>query len=164
MDSVQTRPAETLAADALMAADVVRGVSRLFLRHDLLAIPEVPLGNGRRADLMALSPKGEVVIVEIKVSRADLLGDGKWTDYLDYCDRYFWAVPQGFDLGLFDREALQPGRSGLIVADRYDAVILRDAQTTPLAAARRKVETLRFARRAARRLLLGAEADALDGF
>lgn len=148
--------------DPLISADVVRGVTRMLLRHDWLAIAEVPLGNGRRADLLALCPKGLITIVEIKVSRADLLGDGKWPDYLDYCDRYFWAVPSGFDLTLFDRPILRPDRTGLIVADRYDAAIIRDAETMPLAAARRKAETLRFARRAARRLILGIEADADD--
>ena len=145
--------------ERIMAADVVRGVSRMFMRHDLLSIAEVPLGNGRRVDLFALSPKGLVTIVEIKVSKADLLGDGKWTDYLDYCDRYFWAVPQGFDLGLLDRAMLQPERTGLIVADRYDAAIIREAVSHPLSPARRKVETLRFARRAARRLLASIEPE-----
>ncbi|WP_219894531.1 MmcB family DNA repair protein [Aquisediminimonas profunda] len=154
MDSMDYGP-----EDRLVAADVARGVSRLFLRHDLLSIAEVPLGNGRRADLFALSPKGLVTIVEIKVSKADLLGDSKWPDYLDYCDRYFWAVPQGFDLGLMERPSLMPERTGLIVADRYDAAILREAQSTMLAPARRKVETLRFARRAARRLLVSIEAE-----
>ena len=137
----------------LVAVDVARGVSRLLLRHDLTAICEVPLGNGRRADLMAVDSRGQVVIVEIKCSRADLLGDGKWRDYLDYCDRFFWAVPAGFDLRPFDEEAFAPALAGLIVADRYDAAIVRDAVATPLAASRRRAETLRFARRAARRLL-----------
>ncbi len=148
--------------DPLVSADVVRGTARLLQRHDWLAMAEVPLGNGRRADLMALCPKGSLTIVEVKVSRTDLLGDAKWPDYLDYCDRYFWAVPQGFDLTLFDRPALMPERAGLIVADRYDAVMLRQALDTPLAAARRKSETLKFARRAARRLMFGADGD--DGF
>ncbi|MEQ1547125.1 MAG: MmcB family DNA repair protein [Chakrabartia sp.] len=151
-------------SDALVSLDVVRGVSRLFLRHELTAIAEVPIGNGRRVDLMALSPKGIVTIVEIKVSRADLLGDNKWPDYLDYCDRYFWAVPQGFDLSLFDRDALLPQRAGLIVADRYDAAIIREPTTHMLAPARRKVETLRFARRAARRLLVSIEAEDTTAF
>jgi hypothetical protein len=146
-------------ADSLVAADVVRGTSRLLLRHDWFAMPEVPLANGRRADLMAICPKGSLTIVEIKVSKADLLGDGKWPDYLDYCDRYFWAVPQGFDLALFDRSSLMPERTGLIVADRYDAVTVREPQEVPLASARRRAETLRFARRAARRLLLGLEGE-----
>ena len=141
-------------ADRLVAADVVRGVSRLLYRQDYIAVAEVPLGNGRRADIMALGPKGEVIIVEIKVSRADLLGDGKWPFYLDYCDRYFWAVPQGFDLGLFERESLAPMTTGLIVADRYDAAILREPDPRPLAAARRKAETLRLARMAARRMMV----------
>jgi hypothetical protein len=146
-------------SEKLVAGDVARGVSRLFMRHDLLCIADVPLGNGRRVDLFALSPKGIITIVEIKVSKADLLGDGKWPDYLDYCDRYFWAVPQGFDVGLFERGALMPERTGLIVADRYDAAILREPQTVPLAPARRKVETIRFARRAARRLLTSIAAE-----
>jgi hypothetical protein len=148
-----------IESEKVVAADVARGVSRLFLRHDLLSIAEVPLGNGRRVDLFALSPKGLITIVEIKVSRTDLLGDAKWTDYLDYCDRYFWAVPGGFDLSLFDRHELLPERTGLIVADRYDGAILREAQSTMLAPARRKVETLRFARRAARRLLVSIESE-----
>lgn len=139
--------------DKLVAGDVARGVARLFLRHDLMSVTEVPLGNGRRVDIFALCPKGFVTIVEIKCSRADLLGDGKWMEYLDYCDRFFWAVPQGFDIALLDREDRLPERTGLIVADRYDAAILREPQSTMLAPSRRKVETLRFARRAARRLL-----------
>ena len=72
-----------------IAGEVARGVTRLFCRQDLFAICEVPLPNGRRADMMAIDGKGQLVIVEIKVSRADLLGDGKWTDYLDYCDRFY---------------------------------------------------------------------------
>lgn len=148
-----------IASDKLVSLDVARGVSRLFLRHDLLSIAEVPLANGRRVDLFALCPKGLVTIVEIKVSKADLLGDSKWTDYLDYCDRYFWAVPQGFDLDLLNREVMQPERTGLIVADRYDAAIVREAASVMLAPSRRKVETLRFARRAARRLLGAIDAE-----
>ena len=140
-------------SSAFTASEVARGVSRLLLRHDLIALCEVPLGNGRRADLMAIDSRGTVVIIEIKVSRADLLGDGKWPDYLDYCDRFFWAVPAGFDLAPFEGEALGPAISGLIVADRYDAAIVREAPLSPLAPARRRAETLRFARRAGRRLL-----------
>jgi hypothetical protein len=101
---------------------------------------------------MAIDAKGCITIVEIKVSRADLLGDAKWPFYLDYCDRFFWAVPGGFDLRPFETEAFRPDCCGLIVADRYDAAILREPLHRPLAGARRKAETLRFARRAARRL------------
>lgn len=139
--------------DRLIAADVVRGTTRLLARADCMAVAEVSLGNGRRTDLMGLCPKGLITIVEIKVSRADLLGDAKWTEYLDYCDRFFWAIPAGFDIALLDRPELLPDRTGLIVADRYDAAIVRDAVHRPLAPSRRRAETLRFARRAARRLV-----------
>lgn len=148
-----------LLPSAMTAADVARGVARLLLRHDYVALSEVPLANGRRADLMAVCPKGRIVIVEIKVSRADLLGDAKWRDYLDYCDRFFWAVPQGFDCTPFESEALGPDFAGLIVADRYDAAIAREAGTNGVPAPRRKSATLDFARRAARRLLTHLDPD-----
>jgi hypothetical protein len=134
-----------------IAGEVARGVTRLFCRRDWFAMCEVPLPNGRRADLMAIDPKGQLAIVEIKVSKADLVGDGKWRDYLDYCDRFFWAVPESLS-AILEQDHFLPGEAGLLVADRYDAVIMREALDRPLAPARRKAEILRFARRAARRL------------
>lgn len=137
--------------DVRVADDVARGVTRLFCRQELFAICEVPLPNGRRADLMGVDPKGNLTIVEIKVARADLLGDCKWTDYLDFCDHFYWAVPPGL-AAILDGEEYLPNEAGLIVADRYDAALVRQAVHRPLAPARRKAELLRFARRAARRL------------
>ena len=133
-------------ASPLIAADVVRGVSRLLFRHDFMALSEVPLANGRRADLMALDARGQVVIIEIKVSRADLRGDAKWPDYLDYCDRFFFGVTEDFPCDLIPEDV------GLIVADGFGGAILRESPTRPLAGARRKAVTLLFARLAAARL------------
>jgi hypothetical protein len=134
-----------------IAAEVARGVTRLLCRRDVFAMCEVPLPNGRRADMMAIDAKGCLTIVEIKVAKADLVGDCKWTDYLDYCDRFYWAVPPVLSTILAEDRYL-PGEAGLIVADRYDAAVLREPMERPLASARRKAELLRFARRAARRL------------
>lgn len=145
---------ETCFADApMVAGDVARGVARLLFRHDCYALCEVPLANGRRADLLAIDSRGNITIVEIKVSRADLKGDAKWPEYLDYCDRYFWAVPQGFDLSPFQEPGFRPDIAGLLVADRYDAAMVREAAHRPMPAARRRAETLRFARRGALRML-----------
>ncbi len=134
-----------------MAADVARGVTRLFCRQDLFGFCEVPLPNGRRADIMAVDGRGVLTIVEIKVAKSDLLGDSKWFEYLDYCDRFFWAVPPEL-ASICDGERFLPSEAGLIVADRYDAALVREAAHRPMAPARRKAELLRFARRAARRL------------
>ena len=135
----------------------------MFCRSDLFAICEVPLPNGRRADMMAIDGKGALTIVEIKVAKADLLGDSKWTDYLEYCDRFFWAVPP--DLApICNGERFMPNEAGLIVADRYDAVLIREALHRPLAPARRKAELLRFARRAARRLSAQIDPSMGDDF
>ena len=143
-------PAE---ADLKMARDVARGICRLFARNDIWCLPEMPLRSNRRADLMGIDPKGRLVIVEIKVSRADLLGDGKWTDYLDHCDRFYWGLAPHLDHACLNEPGFLPERCGLIVADGYDAEILRPAATVPLAAARRKTETERLARTALRRQL-----------
>lgn len=154
--------AVTPVAASPLATGVARGVCRMLLRHDCVALAEVPLDGGRRADLMAIDARGNIVIVEIKVSRADLIGDGKWPDYLAHCDRFFWAVPEGFDLSPLDSPHFLPERTGVIVADRYDAAIVREARTTPLPSATRRKCTLAFARRAARRVIMLTDPDA-DG-
>ncbi len=135
------------------ALAVARGIGRLFARNDVWCLAEMPLRCGRRADLMGIDAKGRIVIVEIKVSRADLLGDGKWTDYLDYCDRFYWGLPPGLDRAPLETGAFLPDKCGIIVADGYDGEILRPAPSLPLAAARRKVEVERLAKAALRRLV-----------
>ena len=148
----------------LAASDVARGIGRLFARNDIWCLSEVPLRNGRRADLMGIDAKGLIVIVEIKVARADLLGDAKWPDYLDYCDRFYWGLPPALDRAPLESEAYRPGTCGVIVADGYDAEILRPAALEPLASARRKTQVEHLARVAMRRhmALLDPLATALD--
>ncbi|KZY48364.1 hypothetical protein A3731_28125, partial [Roseovarius sp. HI0049] len=102
--------------------------------------------RGRRVDVMALGPKGEIWVIECKSSRADFMSDGKWEGYLGWCDRYFWAVDEAFP------SELLPPDTGLIMADAYDAEIIRMAPEDKLPPARRTALTRRFARHAARRL------------
>jgi hypothetical protein len=144
------------------ALAVARGIGRLFARNDVWCLAEMPLRCGRRADLMGIDAKGRIVIVEIKVSRADLLGDGKWIDYLDYCDRFYWGLPPGLDRAPLETPAFLPERCGVIVADGYDGEIIRPAAMAPLAAARRKVETERLARTSLRRLVNGGDPHTLQ--
>lgn len=150
MPAVPPIPAD---ADLKAAQAVARGICRLFARNDIFCLAEMPLRSNRRADLMGIDAKGQLVIVEIKVSRADLLGDGKWTDYLDHCDRFYWGLAPHLDRACLAEPAFLPDRCGVIVADGYDAEILRPAATVPLAAGRRKVEVERLARAALRRQL-----------
>lgn len=135
----------------LDAGSVCRGIKRLFARNDIWLMPEMPLRNGRRADLMGLDTKGRIVIVEVKVQRGDLLGDGKWPDYLDFCDRFYWGLPPQIDRNILDGEDYRPDCCGIVVADGYDGEIVRPAPLQPLAAARRKTEVERIARAAMRR-------------
>jgi len=156
-DSVADGYSAADPALARQASAVARGICRLFARNGIWCLGEMPLRGGRRADLMGIDGKGQVIIVEIKVSRADLLGDGKWTDYLDHCDRFFWGLHPELDRACMETEAFRPEACGLIVADGYDAEILRPAPLLPLAAARRKAEVERLARTALRRQVVGAD-------
>lgn len=139
------------------AAMVARGIARLFARNDIWCIAEMPLRNGRRADLMGVDAKGRVIIVEIKVQRGDLLGDGKWPDYLEFCDRFYWGVPPGLDRSPLEGLDYRPDVCGVIVADGYDGEIIRPAPLQPLAAARRKVEVERLARASLRRMTVSGD-------
>lgn len=137
-DEIHSRPEITAA--------LARGVSRLLWDHGLAPVLEAPLANGRRADLMGLSASGEIWIVETKSCLEDFAVDQKWPDYMEYCDRFFFAVTEDFP-----RELI-PEHVGLIVADGFGGAILRESPLRTLAGARRKAVTLQFARLAALRL------------
>jgi len=125
---------------------VQRGTGRLLRTLGFSLVTEMPLASGRRADIVALSPKGDFWIVEIKSSLADLRADGKWPDYRTHCDRLYFAAPPDLGRDIF------PAEAGFIAADSYGAEILDEAPEHRMAGATRKAMTLRFARLAALRL------------
>ena len=108
--------------------------------------------NGRRLDVAALGPGGEMLGVEIKVALADLRGDAKWPEYLDYCDLFYFAIPPDFP------PEHVPAATGLMIADRYGGAIVKPAEAQSLHASRRKAVTLSFAKVAAERLTAMMEA------
>ena len=110
---------------------------------DFVTVEEMVPTPGLRVDLMALGPKGEVWVIECKSGRADFGADRKWQGYLDWCDRFFWAVDGDFPTGLL------PEGTGLIIADAYDAEIVRMGPESALPGARRKALVQKFARHAA---------------
>lgn len=122
---------------------LARGVCRHLLTHDFVTVEELTPTGGLRVDVMALGPKGEVWVIECKSGRNDYLTDHKWQGYMEWCDRFFWAVDADFPTELL------PEATGLIVADAYDAEIIRMAPEVKLPGARRKVMVQKFARHAA---------------
>ena len=127
---------------------LARGVARALRQFDFVSVEEFVPAPGLRVDLLALGPKGEVWVIECKSGRADFRADRKWQGYLEWCDRFFWAVDADFPVDLL------PPDTGLILADPYDAEVVRMAPETPLSGARRKVVLRTFARAAAGRLQL----------
>jgi hypothetical protein len=128
------------------ALDIARGTSRYLRALGCAVVAEIPLADGRRADLMALDPRGTITIIEVKSCLNDFRTDQKWEYYRQWCDRFSFAVNCDFP-----QEHI-PGECGLIVADRFDAEALREPPEHRLDASRRKAVTLRFARCAAFRL------------
>ncbi len=135
---------DDLTPTALMPGQLLaRGVARHLRTLDFVSVEELVPTRGLRVDVMALGPKGEIWIIECKSSRADFQSDSKWQGYLEWADRFFWAVDQDFPTELL------PDDTGLIIADGYDAEVIRLGPETKLAGARRKQMLLRFARHAA---------------
>jgi hypothetical protein len=128
------------------ALAIARGTARLLRSLGFSCLSEVSLPSGRRADLVALNERGEIWIVEIKSSLADLRADDKWPEYRLHCDRLFFAFTQDLSCDLF------PGDTGLIVADAYGAHLHCEAPEHRLPAPTRKLMMLRFATTAAQRL------------
>ena len=150
-------PLEPPPMRPLLTTAVTRGVCRLLRARGLAPLVEVPLPDGRRADVMGTTADGKLWVVEVKSSPEDFWADLKWPDYLAWCDRFLFAVPAGFPQDLI------PVEVGLIVADGFGGEILRhDPRPVPdttLAAARRKMLLLRFAQLAAERLPRLADPD-----
>jgi len=128
-----------------VAGDVARGVGRLLSDMGYAFLTELPLNNGRRVDVMAIAENGRITVVEVKSSLADFRSDQKWHEYLDYCDHFYFAVPTDFPT------AVLPDDTGMMLADRYGAEIVRPAQEAKVNASRRRSLTLKFARAAANR-------------
>lgn len=134
------------AAERICAAHILRGVQRLLRSLGIESLAEVPLNNGRRADVMGVKYDGTIWIVEIKSSIADFRSDNKWPEYRDYCDALSFAVAPDFP------NEILPADAGLILADAYGGDITRPASEARLSPARRKAVTLSFARLSAARL------------
>lgn len=126
---------------------VRRAAARLCGQLAWAVIHEVPLPNGRRADILALRPDGGFVCIEVKSGVRDFMTDAKWPEYRDYADQLYFAVDHDFPV------ALLPDDVGLIVTCGPDAAMLRDAPETKLPPARRRALTHRFATLAAGRLM-----------
>ncbi|UEM21450.1 MmcB family DNA repair protein [Skermanella mucosa] len=123
-----------------------RGVRRALAERGFSSLTEFRLASGRRADVMAVNEAGDVIIVEIKSSIADFRADQKWPEYQAFCDSFYFAVGADFPADLI------PPECGLMVADGFGAVILRDAPLVKLNAARRRAVVLRVALAASGRL------------
>ena len=137
---------------------LARGVCRHLRSLGFATLTEFVPSAGLRVDVIALGPRAEVWIVEVKSCRADFAADRKWSGYLPWCDRFFWAVDAGFP------EAILPDGAGIIRADAYDAAVLRMAPEAPLASARRRALVARVARTAAERLAQLDDPDPLRRF
>jgi len=139
IDLVFSRPDTTLA--------VTRGAARVMLDLGYAPLLEVGLPNGRRADVMALGPRGDIIIVEVKSGLEDYRVDRKWHEYGPFCDAFYFAVAPEFPDGVL------PDEPGLIVADGFCGAVVRAAPSSPLAPARRKALTIAFGRLGAMRTL-----------
>lgn len=131
---------------------VTRGALRLLHSMGYSSICELPLTNGRRADVVGVNKAGEVAIVEVKSCLADFRSDQKWQQYLPYSDEFYFAVDQQFPFDVLKEETSLPEVTGVIIADAFDGEIVRPAKRQKVHPSRRKTLHLKMARVAAARL------------
>ena len=103
---------------------LARGVSRFVRTIGYAPLTEFVPVRGLRVDVIALGPKSEIWVVECKSSRSDFTSDQKWHGYMDWCDRFFWAVSPEFPIELL------PQQTGVMLGDGYGAEILRMPETS----------------------------------
>ena len=126
---------------------IARGVMRHFAQIGMHSLSEFSPARGLRVDIITLGMANEIWIVECKSCQSDFKSDKKWQNYLDWCDRYFWAVDANFPIDIL------PPDTGVIIADAYDASILRDSPLNKLSVARQKKIIKSIAKSACNRLL-----------
>ncbi|MEH6545791.1 MAG: MmcB family DNA repair protein [Sneathiella sp.] len=125
---------------------LAKGVQVLLTAMGYESLREVKLRTRRRVDVMGINSKGRIIVVEVKSGPADFRVDEKWTEYLEFCDEYYFAVDEDFPQNLL------PTDQGLIIADGFGGAIVTPSADFKLNASRRRNVILRFARIAARRL------------
>jgi hypothetical protein len=136
---------------------VTRGAARALMHRGFAVVMEVPLANGRRADILGVAENGSIVMVEVKSSREDFTADRKWTQYRPFCDAFYFAIAPDFPAEILPEDA------GLFVADGFGGDLAREAPQHRLAPARRRAMMLRLMRLASVRLYRGLDPHAATG-
>ena len=139
----------------LTANRITTAVARLFMERGAACIREFTVRTGRRADLMILGDKREITIIEVKSSRQDFMSDQKCPEYIDWADRFYFAVAEDFPRDILPG----PDQCGIIITDGFDCHIIQESPLTRLAGARRAHLVTRLAHKAMRRLEWAVQAD-----
>ncbi|WP_240416681.1 MmcB family DNA repair protein [Paenibacillus periandrae] len=92
MEAVEARNSLS-AADLRTHSELQQKAMRWLFNQGYVVVSELVIDNGRRVDVIGFNKEKRIVIIEVKASRSDLLGDEKWTSYLDTCDAFYFCTP-----------------------------------------------------------------------
>ncbi len=136
-----------LGDDAQQITDrVTRGVCRMLNELGYETLREFRVGSKRRVDVIGLNADGEFIIVEVKSTAADFRSDRKWREYLVFCEKFYFAVPENFP------QSMLPEECGVVVADGFGGVVLRQSTIGSMNGNRKRSQLVRFAMTAGNRL------------
>lgn len=104
-----------------MDATLIKATAtRYFVKKRMMVNEEMGLcRRGRyRADLLALSMPGLVTVVEVKSSVADFRADKKWHHYLEYSNKFYFAMSSQTYARVKDK--IPSGVGVMVVRERED--------------------------------------------
>ena len=146
-------------SDPLGTARITAAIARMFIERGDACLREFTVKTGRRVDVIAMAKDGAITVVEVKSSRQDFLSDTKWRDYLEWADRFYFAVDDSFDRDLLPG----PETCGVIITDGFDCFEAQPAPLTRLTAPWRAHLARRLAHVAMRRLEFGLAQGVTEG-
>ena len=132
--------------DILTTRRITDAIARSYYGQGDGVLREFRLNVRRRVDLITMTNKGLITIIEIKSSPEDFRSDKKWGEYIEWADRFYFGVGDNFPIDILPKE------HGIIKTDGFDCHEARPSPVNKLNGSRRNTLVRNMAKASMRRI------------
>ena len=132
--------------DILTTRRITDAIARSYYGQGDGVLREFRLKVRRRVDLITMTDKGWITIIEIKSSPEDFCSDKKWGEYIDWADQFYFGVADNFPIDIL------PKQHGIIITDGFDCYETRPSPLNMLNGSRRNTLVRNMAKASMRRI------------